>query len=183
MRTSSWFVGLSSVGSLPRTCSSSRSAVMSQETDHCARWRRNNCVQDRSSNNNWSSFEIVWKGGRHRTHLTAMNNSRAVVSCVYQRPRKRIHVRLTNTLLIIRERMQSRFLRFLFLENLLRDTCSISKVGLKLCTVPVGLWLVSASTCSRGYSAVGCNRAFQTNSLRKEDDDDLHTRVSCTILT
>lgn len=153
IRTSSWFVGLSSVGSLLRTCSSSRSAVMSQEMDHWAKCRRNSCVQDRSSSNSWSSFDIVWKGGRQRTHLTAMNSSRAVVSCVnVEMTRHAVRKAKGNTR-----------------RELLKGTCSISQVGLKLCTVPVGLRLASVSICSIGYSAVGCNRAFQTSSLRQSE--------------
>ena len=49
--------------------------------DHCEKWRRKRSFQDSCRRSSWSLGESVWKGARHLTHRTAMNSSRAVVSC------------------------------------------------------------------------------------------------------
>lgn len=40
----------------------------------------------------WSFLESVWNGTKHRTHLTAMNNSLAVVSCKISQLGSRISI-------------------------------------------------------------------------------------------
>ena len=49
--------------------------------DHCEKWSKKRSFHDSCSRSSWSLSESVWKGARHLTHRTAMNSSRAVVSC------------------------------------------------------------------------------------------------------
>lgn len=81
----SWTVFISmhvagSSGILSRTCGLSNSVAKSHGTLHCAKFSKNSSFHDSCSSNCWSGFESVWNGTRHRTHLTAMNKRRAVVS-------------------------------------------------------------------------------------------------------
>lgn len=81
----SWTVFISthvagSSGILSRTCGLSNSVAKSHGTLHCAKFSKNSSFHDSCSSNCWSGFDRVWNGTRHRTHLTAMNKRRAVVS-------------------------------------------------------------------------------------------------------
>ena len=49
--------------------------------DHCEKWSRKRSFHDSCRRSSWSLSDSVWNGARHLTHRTAMNSSRAVVSC------------------------------------------------------------------------------------------------------
>lgn len=81
----SWIVFISAVviwssGMRSRTGGLSNLSDKSHGTLHCAKLSKKSSFQDSCSKSCWSDFERVWNGTRQRTHRTAMNKRRAVVS-------------------------------------------------------------------------------------------------------